>query len=168
MNSTVLINILRFIALLAVQVIVFNRLNLFGFINPYPYILFILLFPVNGNKAVLLLSSFFLGLSVDMFLNTGGPHSVACVVLAYIRPTIFKFSFGVSYEYQTIKINDRLSPERFSFIFICVILHHLLLFLLEMFRFSLVGSALLNTLYATLFTIVICIITIYLIKPGKQ
>jgi len=168
MNSTVLINIFRFLALLAVQVAVFNGLNLFGFLNPYPYILFILLFPVNGNKAVLLISAFFLGLFVDMFLNTGGPHSVACVVLAYLRPTIFKFSFGISYEYQTIKINDRLSPERFSFILISIILHHLILFQLEMFRFGMILSALLDTLYTTIFTLIICIITIYLIKPGKQ
>ncbi|TRW26428.1 rod shape-determining protein MreD [Flavobacterium zepuense] len=168
MNSTVLINIFRFLALLAVQVAVFNRLDLFGFLNPYPYILFILLSPVNGNKAVLLISAFFLGLFVDMFLNTGGPHSVACVVLAYLRPTIFKFAFGISYEYQTIKINDRLSPERFSFILISIILHHLILFQLEAFRFNLILSALLDTLYSTIFTLIICIITIYLIKPGKQ
>lgn len=168
MNSTVIINILRFILLLALQVIVFNRLDLFGFLNPYPYILFILLFPVNGNRAVLLISSFFMGLLVDMFLNTGGPHAAAAVTLAYLRPTFFKFSFGVSYEYQTIKINDRLSPERFSFILISVVTHHFILFLLEVFRFSLILTTLLHTLYTTLFTLAICIITIYLIKPGKQ
>jgi len=168
MNSTVLINILRFLALLAVQVVVCNKISLFGFLVPYPYILYILLYPVNGNKAVLLISAFFLGLFIDMYLNTGGPHSVACVVLAYMRPTFFKFSFGVSYEYQTIKINDRLSPERLSFIFICVVLHHLILFLLETFRFSLILDALLHTLYTTIFTLIICVITIYLIKPAKQ
>jgi hypothetical protein len=163
MNSTVIINILRFILLLAIQVAVLNRLDLFGFLNPYPYILFILLYPVNGNKALLLVSAFFMGLLVDMFLNTGGPHAAA-----FLRPAFFKFSFGVSYEYQTIKINDRLSPERFSFILISVVTHHLILFLLEVFRFNLILTALLHTLYTTLFTLVICIITIYLVKPAKQ
>jgi len=168
MNSTVIINILRFILLLAIQVAVLNRLDLFGFLNPYPYILYILLYPVNGNKALLLVSAFFMGLFIDMFLNTGGPHAAASVTLAFLRPTFFKFSFGVSYEYQTIKINDRLSPERFSFILISVITHHLILFLLEVFRFNLILTALLHTLYTTLFTLVICIITIYLVKPAKQ
>ncbi|KGO88125.1 rod shape-determining protein MreD [Flavobacterium rivuli WB 3.3-2 = DSM 21788] len=167
MNSTVIINILRFILLLAIQVAVLNRLDLFGFLNPYPYILYILLYPVNGNKALLLVSAFFMGLFIDMFLNTGGPHAAASVTLAFLRPTFFKFSFGVSYEYQTIKINDRLSPERFSFILISVITHHLILFLLEVFRFNLILTALLHTLYTTLFTLVICIITIYLVKPAK-
>jgi len=168
MSSSVIINIFRFILLLAVQVLVFSRLDLFGFLNPYPYILFILLYPVNGNKAGLLVTSFLLGITLDIFLNSGGSHATACVVLAYLRPTFFKFSFGISYEYQTVKINERLSPERFSFILISVVTHHLILYLLEVFRFSLILDVLLRTVLTTIFTLILCIIIIYLIKPGKQ
>lgn len=168
MSSSVIINIFRFILLLAAQVLVFSRLDLFGFLNPYPYVLFILLFPVNGSRAGLLVSSFLLGLTLDMFLNSGGAHATACVILAYLRPTFFKFSFGISYEYQTVKINDRLSPERFSFILISVVTHHLILYLLEVFRFSLFFEALWKSLLTTVFTLTLCIIIIYLIKPGKQ
>ena len=168
MNTTVLINIFRFIGLLALQVVVFNRINLFDAINPYPYILFIMLFPVNGNRAALLLSAFFLGLCVDMFAGTSGPHAAASVVLAYLRRPFFKLTFGISFEYQTIKINDRLSPERFSFIFICIVTHHLILFILEAFQFSLILSTLLTTLYSTIFTLIISIIIVYLIKPAKE
>ena len=46
---------------------------------------------------------------------------------------IFKFSFGLSYEYQTVKLNDVLTPERFSFILIAVVIHHFTLFILEIF-----------------------------------
>lgn len=161
-------NIFRFILLLALQVIIFSRLNLFGFLNPYPYILFILLYPVNGNKAGLLLSSFLLGLMVDMFTDSGGVHATACVTLAYLRPTFFKFSFGLSYEYQTVKINERLSPERFSFILISIVTHHLILYLLEVFKFSGILLVLTRTLFTTIFTLILSIIIIYLIKPGKQ
>lgn len=168
MNSTVITNILRFVILLALQVIIFNRIDLFSFLNPYPYILFIILYPVSGNRAGLLLSSFAIGILLDMFLNSGGSHAVACVTLAYIRSVFFRFSFGVSYEYQTIKINDRLSPERFSFILISVVTHHLILFLLEVFRFNLILDILVRTIFTTLFTLALCIIIIYLIKPGKQ
>lgn len=168
MNSTALVNIFRFIGLLALQVVIFNHINLFGFLNPFPYILFIILFPVNGNRAALLLSAFFLGLFVDMFLDTSGPHAAACVVLAYVRRSYFKLTFGLSFEYQTIKINDRLSPERFAFILLCIVTHHLILYLLEVFNFGLILQTLLNTLYTTLFTFIICIIIIYLIKPAKE
>ena len=168
MNSTILLNIVRFILLLAAQVIIFNNINLFGFLTPFPYILFIILYPVDGNKVGLLLSSFLLGIMMDMFSNSGGVHAAACVMLAYTRPTIFKFSFGVSYEYQTIRLNDVLTSERFSFILISVVIHHFTLFLLEVFRLSNIWDILLRTLASTIFTIVLSIILIYIFKPSKR
>ena len=168
MNSALLTNIARFILLLLAQVLIFNRIDLFGFINPFPYILFIILYPVNGNKMGLLVASFFLGLIMDMFWNSGGVHAASCLVLAYFRPSIFKFSFGLSYEYQTVKLNDVLTPERFSFILIAVVFHHFTLFVLEVFKISFLWDIFLRTLLSTLFTIITCIIIIYIIKPNKR
>jgi rod shape-determining protein MreD len=168
MNSTVIFNIIRFILLLAVQIVIFNNIDLFGHINPYPYILFILLYPVNSNRAGLLFASFLLGLTMDLFSNSGGVHAMACLVLAYFRPSFFRFSFGLSYEYQTIKINERLSPERFSFILIAIITHHLVLFLMEFFKFIFIVDILLKTIITSIFTFIISIIIIYLFKPTRK
>ena len=168
MNSALLGNIARFVLLLAAQVLIFNRIDLFGFINPLPYILFIILYPVNGNKSGLLIASFFLGLLMDMFCNSGGVHASACLILAYVRPSIFKFSFGLSYEYQTVKLNDVLTPERFSFILIAVIIHHSILFVLEVFTVNFLFDILLRTILSTIFTIITSIIIIYIIKPSKR
>ncbi|MBC7641709.1 MAG: rod shape-determining protein MreD [Flavobacterium sp.] len=168
MNNALLNNIARFILLLAAQIVIFNNFNLFGFINPYPYILFIILYPVNSNRNGLLLASFLLGITMDLFCNSGGVHAAACVVLAYLRPQIFKFAFGLSYEYQTVKLNDVLTPERFSFIVTAIILHHVVLFFLEIFSFILILEMLFRTLLSTIFTIIISIIIIYLIKPKKR
>jgi len=168
MNSTVLVNIARFILLIFAQVVIFNNFNLFGFINPYPYILFIMLFPVNGNKNVLLLTSFVLGITMDMFSNSGGVHAASCLVLAYARPAIFKFAFGLSYEYQTVRLDDVLTPERFSFILIAVVIHHFTLFLLEVFRLVFIWDVLLRTLSSTIFSIIVCIILIYMFKPSRR
>jgi hypothetical protein len=147
---------------------VFNNINLFGFISPFPYILFIILYPVNGNKSGLLVASFLLGIILDMFSNSGGIHTTASLLLAYFRPSIFKFAFGVSYEYQTIKLNDTLTPERFSFLLVAVVLHHLVLFIFEAFQFSLLWDILIRTLLSSSITLIICIIIIYLIKPNKR
>lgn len=168
MNSTLLVNISRFILLLAVQIVIFNNMTFLGFIMPLPYILFIILYPVNGNKSGLLIASFFLGLAMDFFSNSGGTHATASLLLAYMRPSIFKFSFGVSYEYQTIKLNDSLTPERFSFILISVVLHHFTLFILEAFQISFFLDILIRALLSTVFTTISCIIIIYLIKPNKR
>jgi hypothetical protein len=116
----------------------------------------------------LLFASFLLGLVMDLFMNSGGVHAAACVILAYMRPTFFKFSFGLSYEYQTVKLNDKLTPERFSFILISVASHHLILFILESFQFSFFFSLLFKTFLNTIFTIVLCILIIYMFKPSKR
>ena len=168
MNSAVLYNLLRFILLLLSQIVIFNNINLFGYLNPYPYLLFILLYPVNSNRTAFLIASFFLGLVLDMFTNSGGIHATACLVLAYVRPTFFKFAFGLSYEYQTIRINDRLSPERFTFILISIFTHHLVLFLLLYFKFTFIFDALLKTVLATVFTLLFCVLIIYIFKPSKR
>jgi hypothetical protein len=167
MNSALLYNLIRFILLLAVQVLIFNNINFLGFINPYPYLLFIVLYPVNGNKNALLLSSFLLGLLMDLFWNSGGIHTTACLTLAYLRPYLFKFSFGLSYEYQTVKILDKLSPERFSFIVLSVILHHFTLFILEIFTLMSIWEIIVRTLVSTIYTTILSILIIYLIKPIK-
>ena len=158
----------RFFLLLAAQIIIFNNIDLFGYINPFPYILFILLFPVNGNKQLLIVTSFLLGITMDLFSNSGGVHAAACLILAYARPYIFKFAFGVSYEYQTIRINDVLTPERFSFLLVSVVIHHFTLFILEVFQLSSLWDILLRTIIGTLFTLLICILLIYIFKPSKR
>ena len=168
MNSAVIMGFVRFFLLLAAQLIIFNNINLFGYINPFPYILFVILFPVNGNKQLLIISSFLLGITMDLFSNSGGVHTTACLILAYARPSILKFSFGVSYEYQTIKINDSLTSERFSFLLVSVVIHHFTLFILEVFQLSFLWDILLRTIIGTLFTLLICILLIYIFKPSKR
>ena len=168
MNSALLYNLARFVLLLAAQILIFNNINFLDYINPFPYILFIILYPVNGNKYGLLVASFLLGITMDMFCNSGGVHAAACTLLAFSRPAIFKFSFGLSYEYQTVKLNEALTPERFSFILLSVLIHHLVLFTFEAFKISFFWDILIRTILSSIFTIILCIIIIYLIKPNRR
>ena len=161
-------NFVRFLLLLTAQIVIFNNIDLFGYINPFPYILFIILYPVNGNKPMLIISSFLLGITMDLFGNSGGVHAASCLILAYSRPYLFKFAFGLSYEYQTVRINDVLTPERFSFLLLAVIVHHFTLFILEVFQLSSLWDILLRTILGTLFTLLICIVLIYLFKPSRR
>ncbi len=167
MNTT-LLNSIRFVVFFALQILLFNNINLFGYLNPFPYILFILLFPVNGNKLLLLVSSFLLGIILDSFENSGGIHALSSVTLAFIRPTLFKFSFGLSYEYQTIKITDKIRTELITLLFLSILIHHFILFFFEIFRIDLILVVLTKTLYSTLFTFVISLLIIFLIKPNKR
>ena len=166
-NSEILINILRFIFLVLLQVIVLNQINFLGYVNPYLYVLFILIFPLSGNKSLLIILSFLLGLSVDIFSDSGGIHAAASVFVAYIRPVILKFSFGVSYEYNMVKINKVPLAERMTYITSIVLLHHLVLFSLEIFSLSHILLLVKSTLFSGIFSIILIVCTLLLFSRER-
>ncbi|MBV1923594.1 MAG: rod shape-determining protein MreD [Flavobacteriaceae bacterium] len=161
-NKDILINILRFIILILLQVFILNNINFLGFINPYLYIFFILIFPFNGNKALLIFLSFLLGLCIDFFGDSGGIHAAASVFIAYIRPAFLKFSFGVSYEHDSIKLGKSDFIKRFIYIALMVIIHHVILFSLEIFNTDHILLILKSTLFSSIFSIVLLVTTMSL------
>lgn len=168
MNNTVFLHITRFISLVFLQVVLFSNINFLGYINPFVYIMFIALFPVKNNRFIIIFLSFFLGLAIDLFSDTGGIHAAACVFIAYIRPVILKFSFGVIYEHQTIKFNTVEFGEKLTYLTILTFIHHFVLFFLEMFSVSKIILVLQKTLFSSIFTILlILIITIIFSKRTK-
>ena len=154
-NSEIFQNIIRFIGLALLQVLVLNHIDFLGYINPYMYILFVILFPFTGNRTLLIFLGFLLGLTIDIFSDTGGVHAAATVAIAFIRPILLKFSFGISYEYNVIKLNQVPINERLLYISGMVIIHHLILFLLETFNFSHILLALKSTLFSSIFSILL-------------
>lgn len=158
MNSLISSNALRFIMLVFAQILVLSHINFLGYINPYIYILFIVLFPVKNNRMVFLLLSFLLGITIDMFLDSGGMHAAACVTIAFIRPAVLKFCFGAVYEHQTIKFNQVEFGAKLTYISILTVLHHLILFLFEVFNFSKIILVLQKTLFSSIFTIILCVL----------
>ncbi len=161
-NNEFLINTTRFFVLLLLQVILLNHINFLGYINPYIYILFILVYPLTGNKSLLIALAFLLGLTVDIFGDSGGIHAAASTFIAFIRPVVLKFSFGVSYEYNTIKISTTALGERITYITAMVFIHHLLLFSLEIFNFNHILLILKSTLFSGIFSIVLIVCAVLL------
>ena len=153
MNSLLFSNIIRFIALVLLQVLICNQMNFLGSINPYIYILFILIYPVKNNRLSFLLISFVLGILIDIFIDTGGAHAAASVTIAYMRPVFLKFSFGAAYEYQAIKFNDADLLPRVIYFTLLILIHHFILFILIIFDNSKAGMVVSNALSTGLFTL---------------
>ncbi len=168
MNTEFTRNTLRFILLIIAQVLIFNHINFLGFINPYPYVLFILLFPIGDNRALLIALSFLLGITLDMFSNSGGMHAAASLVMAYSRPWVLRSVFGVAYEYNTIRIANISFTERFIYITILVLIHHFVLFLLETFNVSDILYIFKKTLFSSIFTLILCLIFITLFSVKRK
>jgi len=167
MNNAVLKYSIRFVALLLVQVLIFNNINFLGYINPYIYVIFILVYPAKNNRLVFLLVAFLLGMLMDMFVDSGGVHAAASVFLAYVRPVFLKFSFGTLYEHQTIKFGAVEFVSLLGYVSLGVVFHHLILFLLEIFNMAQILLILKKTLFSSGFTIVLSILFILLFRRRK-
>jgi len=151
--------IIRFVALIFLQVLVLNNFQIFGFLNPKVYILFILLLPQNINKALLYLLAFALGLSIDMFENSGGIHASATLFLAFIRPLLFSMiaSAGNS-EIKALDLKHLGFKKFLIYISVATVLHHLWLFTLEAFTFKNYYLVLYETLISSVFSILLILI----------
>ncbi len=168
MNSLNVNSIFRFFVLIIVQALIFNNINFLGYINPFPYILFILLFPIQVDRTLFIFLSFMLGLFIDIFSDSGGVHAAACVTIAFIRPPILKFAFGMVYEHQNIKFNNTEFGNRIIYFLILILSHHLILFTLEIFNISNILLILKKTLFSSAFTLILCILFSVLFSNRKQ
>ena len=153
-------NISRFVFLVLIQGIVLNNVVLTQLgISPYFYVLFILLLPFETPGWLVLLLSFALGWSIDLFGNTFGIHAASSLFLAFLRPAILNINAPRDgYESGTY---PRISFYGFNWFFryvlVLVLAHHLVYNLLEVFSFEsvliVIGKIALNTIITTMLII---------------
>ena len=169
MINKVVRNIIRFLVLILVQVIVLNNIQLNGFINPYIYILFIMMLPFETPGWLLLVLSLVTGLTVDMFSNTLGMHAAACVFLGFCRPRIISFISpreGYETESQPTLVDMGLRWY-LTYTIMMTFLHHLVLFYIEAFRFKEFFETFIRAFLSSSLTITIIILSQYLFTKSK-
>jgi hypothetical protein len=152
---------IQFILLVLVQVLVLNNIQFSGFINPFLYILFVLWLPIETPKWLVLVLSMSIGLAVDIFSDTLGMHTSASIFLGYCRPYILKaIAPREGYEVnQKPSIQDLGFNWFLAYSTLCVLLHHLFLFFVEVFRFSEPFSTIGRSLASAFFTLILILIT---------
>lgn len=162
--------ILRFFVLVLVQVLILNNIQLGGYVNPYMYVLFILLLPMETPKSLLLLLAFVLGLTIDMFTNTMGMHAGACVFMAYCRPYVTKvISPRDGYDMDTTPTIQNLGLNWFStYSIILVLLHHFVLFYLEVFRLHEFFSTFFRIIFSSILTVSLILLSQYLFYKTRS
>lgn len=153
-----------FVLLVIIQILILNQVQFSGYINPYFYVLFILLLPATAQPWLVLLSSFFMGIVIDAFSNTMGIHAAASVFAGYIRPTVIRVISTRDEEYNEY---PGLQQNKFSWFLlyasVIVLSHHLILFYLEVFSFNQFFYTLLRVLISSVFTIFIIVLSQFII-----
>jgi rod shape-determining protein MreD len=159
---------LIFILLILLQVVLFNNIQFSGYINPYIYIMFILLLPVEIPSWLLLLLSFGTGTIIDLFSGSPGMHSSATVLAGFLRPYILRIvSPRDGYEARSEASMLNYGFRWFlAYSVLMVLVHHTALFYLEVFRFADFFRTMLRVILSSLFTVTF-IVLIEFYRRGK-
>jgi rod shape-determining protein MreD len=170
MSRTILINTIRFIVLVFLQVFLLKNITLYNLSTPYLYILFVLLLPFEIPNVLLFALSFVLGLTIDAFYDTPGLHAAACVALALVRVlfisiTVQKDGFDNEPE-PTLSIMG--FRWFFTYILILTLFHHFFLLNLEVFSFSEIQYTLSRVVLSSIFTVFLILISGLLFFKRKE
>jgi cell shape-determining protein MreD len=170
MITELILFISRFVILIAIQVAVLNNIQFSGFVNPFLYISFIMILPVRIPKALLLIIAFVTGLLIDVFTDTMGMHAAACVLMAYVRPSLLKLMAPrEGYEAESYPSVRELGFTWFLiYASALTFIHHLLLFNIEVFRFSEFFTTLFRVLLSSFATILLIMISQYLFGKATR
>jgi hypothetical protein len=170
MSRTILINLIRFILLVFIQVFLLKNITLYNLSTPYLYILFVLLLPFETPNIVLFALAFLLGITIDSFYDTPGLHTSACVLLALVR--ILFISITVQKDGFDNEPEPTLSLMGFRWFFtytlVLTFFHHLFLFNMEVFRLTELQYTLGRAALSSLFTVFLILVSGLLFFRSKE
>ncbi len=162
---------LRFMLLIILQVMLLNRIALFGVATPVLYIYFLLKLPVGRNQFYVIISGFLLGLIIDIFLNTPGMNAAATtIVAAFRRPIINLFFSRVEYD-EFVPGMYTAAGAFIRFTIFTVLLHLTLLFFIESFTLFNLVNTLLRIVSSALISVILILAfdsLMYKKKTGEQ
>jgi len=169
MIREIAINTFRFALLIFLQLFILNNIQFSGSVNPYLYILFILLLPFETSGWFMLVLGFILGLVIDIASVTIGYHTIATVFMTYFRFHLLRLiAPHDGYESGMSPGKKSLGYKWFlKYVSILTIVHHLILFWIESFRFGDLFFATLRALASSVFTILLIVIYQLLIAHKK-
>mgnify|MGYP000007564806 FL=1 len=156
MNKTIKY-IFQFFLLILIQVFVLNNINLFGYLNPYVYILFLISYQFNNNLSETIFLGFLLGISLDLISQSAGAHTIACLTISFLRPyfAIFALRLKLSELPENLISKDTRLLNKIGFLFLMVFIHHFILFFIIFLDPRSIFLILKNTFFTTLFSIIV-------------
>ena len=163
------IHIFRFVLLVFLQLFVLNNIQFSGFVNPYLYVMFILLLPFEVSGWLMLILAFITGLVIDVASATVGYHTISTVFMAYCRFHLLRFiAPHDGYEPGMSPTIPSLGFVWFlKYASILTLAHHFVLFWVESFRINDLLPATLRALASSIFTIFLIFIYQFLTTRKK-
>jgi len=95
-------------------------------------------------------------------------HTAATVTIAYLRPAIMRFVFGINYEFQSFKLSNTTKAQQFTFLALLIVVHHLVYFSLEIFSLANIFLILKKVLSIGSASIILCLLFSTLFSVNKE
>ena len=170
-NTQNLIRIaLIFVLSIIAQLLIFNNLQFFGFVNPYIYILILMTLPFGATTGTVMTIGFFAGLIIDIFCNTPGMHAGASVLAGFLRQYFLRF-IAMHNEYEAEVMPDLRTYDIVwyaKYTALMVLTHHVALFALEQFDTFFFWPTLLRIILSSIATILFIFIIQLIIPIGSK
>lgn len=169
MGIEIIKNIFRFFLLLALQILVLNKIQLSVYLNPFLYVLFILSLPIETPRGLVLVLAFITGLIMDMFGDTLGMHTTACLCMGALRPGMIKLiSPREGVDYFKPSLQHLGLPKYLVYAGVLVFVHHFVLFFIEYFRFAELIHMFIKILASSAFTLILILISQQFFSRSKS
>ena len=144
---------------LFLQIFFMRNVVLFNYAFCFIYIAGVLLLPADIDRMYLLLIAFGIGFTVDVFSNTFGMHAAATVLIAYLRPFLIHYQMkSRGAERAEVGIRAQGFGAFLGYVFPLILLHHSLLFLIEINHFGMILYTLIRIGASALFTTLLIIL----------
>lgn len=175
--SIYLRNFIRFFILVLIQVLVLNNLHLAwggeGSIlppyTPFIYPLILLLLPLSTPTWLMMILGFFTGLTIDMFMNTGGIHAAVCVLVSVLRTGILTALLPKRLsEYPNLSpgIKNMGWMPFITYCAIVLLIHHFVFYLIEIWSVKNIFYILMKTLVSFITSLVFVMIWAFFFGTG--
>ncbi|KAA6349492.1 hypothetical protein EZS27_003089 [termite gut metagenome] len=141
-----------FVGLILLQVLICNKVHIFGYATPFLYIYFIFKLDSSVSTNALMFWGGLMGIIIDGFSNTPGANTATIVLLAFLRP--FLLRLFVSRDNEVIIPSSR-TMGRWSFwkyLIAGILIHHTALLSIEFFPFTNIGGLLFRILLDSILT----------------
>ncbi|MBN1768871.1 MAG: rod shape-determining protein MreD [Prolixibacteraceae bacterium] len=164
MSKNIIWHIGLFVFSVLIQVLFMDNIQFYSLVNPYFYVLFILLLPINTPRYLLLILGFALGLTIDVFANTPGIHASATVFMAFLRPFMINTA-NIDEQEKTISptIMNMGVGWFIKYSLVLILFHHTFLFFVEIFSFHSFLNTILRSVLSGLFTFVLILLSQFII-----
>jgi hypothetical protein len=166
----VVLHLILLVLYLLLHVLVVSKLVLFDLGWCFFYLGFLLFLPITTPIVVQLVLGFGVGLTMDIFYDTGGVHAASAVLLMYLRPWVLRLLTPRDGYDASDAVNVHQMGWQWFLVYMALLvsIHHLAFFLLELGSFQIFGVTLIKVIVSTLFTGITLLIVQLLFFPTRR